>query len=205
MQALTILCNSIYYNHKILVITYISELSKLNWGAFHNCLHKSGFILERSLAGFLQLRKKCQIKFTLPRQMGHRQNRPKNKIFFEVKVSKTSLTTTLIWRPLYKLSLNFYSLSLSQLLLFFVWVIISPDKHLGLCRNSSPGFFSCPECSKMAAKRPTSPTHVECQTSQKAPSFFSFLDLVPPFLDPLSWKRAPKITEGPHLTPEAFQ
>ena len=116
MQALTFLCNSIYYNHKILVITYISELSKLNWGAFHNCLHKSGFILERSLAGFLQLRKKCQIKFTLPRQMGHRQNRPKNKIFFEVKVSKTSLTTTLIWRPLYKLSLNFYSLSLSQLL-----------------------------------------------------------------------------------------
>ena len=41
--------------------------------------------------------------------------------------------------------------------LFFVWVIISP-KHPGFCSNSSPGFFSCPECSKMAAKFPASPT-----------------------------------------------
>ena len=43
-------------------------------------------------------------------------NRPKDKYyFFEIKYSKTSLTTTLIWRPLYKLTLNFYSLLLSQL------------------------------------------------------------------------------------------
>ena len=32
--------------------------------------------------------------------------------------------------------------------LFFVWVIISP-KHPGFCSNSSPGFFSCPECSSV--------------------------------------------------------
>ena len=35
--------------------------------------------------------------------------------FFEIKYSKTSLTTTLIWRPLYKLTLSFFSLLLSQL------------------------------------------------------------------------------------------
>ena len=45
-----------------------------------------------------------------------KKNRPKDKYyFFEIKYSKTSLTTTLIWRPLYKLSLNFYSLLLSKL------------------------------------------------------------------------------------------
>jgi len=44
------------------------------------------------------------------------KNRPKDKyFFFEIKYSKTSLTTTLIRRPLYKLFLNFYSLLLSQL------------------------------------------------------------------------------------------
>ena len=61
-----------------------------------------------------------------------------------IKYWKTSLTKTLIWRSLYKLGLKFYSLLLSQLsLLFFVWAIISPDKHQGFCSNLSPGFFSC--------------------------------------------------------------
>ena len=36
-------------------------------------------------------------------------------IFLKIKYSKTSLTTTLIWRPLYKLTLDFYSILLSQL------------------------------------------------------------------------------------------
>ena len=35
-------------------------------------------------------------------------------IFLKIKYSKTSLTTTLIWRPLYKLTLDFYSILLSQ-------------------------------------------------------------------------------------------
>ena len=56
----------------------------------------------------------------LPRQMGRKKNRPKDKyyfffFFFEIKNSKTTLTTTLICRLLYKLTLNFYSLLLSQL------------------------------------------------------------------------------------------
>ena len=37
---------------------------------------QAGFILERGLAGFPQFGKKCRIKFTLPRQMGRRKNRP---------------------------------------------------------------------------------------------------------------------------------
>ena len=44
------------------------------------------------------------------------KNRLKDKyLFFQIKYSKTSLTTTLIWRPLYELTLNFYSLVLSRL------------------------------------------------------------------------------------------
>ena len=44
------------------------------------------------------------------------KNRPKDKyLFFQIKYSKTSLTTTLIWRPLYELTLNFYSLVLPRL------------------------------------------------------------------------------------------
>ena len=46
---------------------------------------------------------------------GAQKNRPKDKHYFEIKYSKTTLTTTLIWRPLYKLTLNFYSLLLSRL------------------------------------------------------------------------------------------
>ena len=77
---------------------------------------RAGFTLERGRAGFPQVGKKHRIKFTLPRQMGRQNNRPKdNYYFFEIKYSKTSLTTALIWRPLYKLTLNFCSLLQSQL------------------------------------------------------------------------------------------
>ena len=50
--------------------------------------------------------------------MGRKKNGLKDKyyffFFFEIKNSKTTLTTTLICRLLYKLTLNFYSLLLSQ-------------------------------------------------------------------------------------------
>ena len=46
----------------------------------------------------------------------------------------------------------------------------------------------------MAAKRPASPTHVECQRSQKALSVFGF---GAPFLE----KGPPKITEGDPFDP----
>ena len=67
--------------------------------------------------GIYAIWKKCRMKFLLPRQMGRKQNRPKDKYYFflkKIKYSKTSLTTTLIWRPLYKLTLDFYSILLSQ-------------------------------------------------------------------------------------------
>ena len=48
--------------------------------------------------------------------MGSKKNGLKDKYYFsEIKYSKTSLTTTMIWRPLYKLTLNVYSLLLFQL------------------------------------------------------------------------------------------
>ena len=76
---------------------------------------KAGFILDCGLAGFPQFGKK-NLKFTLPRQMGRKKIDPRiSTTFFYIKYSKTSLTTTLIWWPLYKLTLNFYSLLLSQL------------------------------------------------------------------------------------------
>ena len=48
---------------------------------------------------------------------------------------------------------NTDSITVSIAFLFFIWVIISPDEHPRFCSNSSPGFFSCPERFKMAAKR----------------------------------------------------
>ena len=39
---------------------------------------------------------------------------------------------------------------------FLFFIIISPFKHPGFCGNSSPGFSSCPECSKIAANRAAS-------------------------------------------------
>ena len=43
------------------------------------------------------------------------KKRPKDKHYFFFKYWKASLTTTLIWWPLYKFTLNFYSLLLYQL------------------------------------------------------------------------------------------
>ena len=47
---------------------------------------------------------------------GVQKNRPKDKYYFlEIKYSKTSLATTLIWWSLHKIILKFYGLLLSQL------------------------------------------------------------------------------------------
>ena len=140
---------------KDIILSHNCILLKISLHNFLNtfspCKH-AGFILEHSLAGFPQFGKKCLQKFTSPHQMGHKNYRPKDKYFFFWK-KITDTVTSLIWRPLYKLTLNFYSLLPSQLpFFFFVWVIISQDKHLGFCSHLNPGFFSCPECSKMDAK-----------------------------------------------------
>ena len=66
--------------------------------------------------GISAIWKKMPHKIYVVSSNGAQKNRPKDKCyFFGIKYSKTSLTTTLIWRPLNKLTLNFYSLLLSQL------------------------------------------------------------------------------------------
>ena len=60
--------------------------------------------------------KKTPQKIYVAASNGAEKNKPKDKYYlFEIKYSKTSLTATLIWLPLYKLTLNFYSLLLPQL------------------------------------------------------------------------------------------
>ena len=76
---------------------------------------ESWFILERGLAGSPQFGKKMPYKIYVAASNGVHKNRPKDQYyFFKIKYSKTSLTTTLILRPLYKLTLDFYRLLLSQ-------------------------------------------------------------------------------------------
>ena len=83
---------------------------------------KTGFILECGLAGFPQFGKTMPQVAVSKKNNSQKndiiKNRPKDKYYFflnKVQYSKTSMTTTLIWRPLDKLTLNFYSLLLSQL------------------------------------------------------------------------------------------
>ena len=88
-------------------------------------------------------------------------------------------------------------LTVSRSIAFLLFFILShrfTRQTSGILRyNSSRGFLSCPECSKMAAKRPTSPTHVECQKSQKALCIWIWCPLsCTPFFE----KGPTKITEG---------
>ena len=71
----------------------------------------------------------------LPRQMGRKKMDPRIStiFFFEIKNSKTTLTTTLICWLLYKLTLNFYSLLLSQL------PFSSPFESLGTLSKDDDG------------------------------------------------------------------
>ena len=55
---------------------YGHDCASIDWSG------EAGFILERGLAGFPQFGKKCRIRFTLPRQMGRKKNRPKDKYYF---------------------------------------------------------------------------------------------------------------------------
>ena len=102
---------------KDIILSHNCILLKISLHNFLNtfspCKH-AGFILEHSLAGFPQFGKKCLQKFTSPHQMGHKNYRPKDKYFFFGK-KITDTVTSLIWRLLYKLTLNFYSLLPSQL------------------------------------------------------------------------------------------
>ena len=111
------------------------------WGAYN-----AEFILERGLAEFSTVRiKKTSHKIYVAASNGLQKNRPNHwqQHWFDGRSINS------LWHFIASYCLNAF--------LFFVWVIISP-KHPGFCSNSNPGFFSCPECSKMAAKFPASPT-----------------------------------------------
>ena len=141
------------------------------------------FILERNLVRFPQFVKKCCIKFTLPHQMGPPpKNRPKDKyLFFQIKYSKTSLTTTLIWRPLYELTLNFYSLVLSRLPFSSSFESLSHQTNVQDSAVIWAQAFQLPRTFQNSGK-----------ASGESNTF-----LAPPFL-----KNGPlKLQKGAHLTP----
>ena len=137
------------------------------------------------LRDFRCLEKNAAKNFRCPRK----KNRPKDKYyFFEIEYSKTSLTATLTSRPIYKLALTFYSLLLSQLPFFSSFESLFQQTNI---RDSAgiraQGFFSCPECSKMAAKGPASPTRFLSTKPQGSHRVISFLFFTFPLLFLTFW------------------
>ena len=116
-------------------------------------------------------------------------------LFFGIKYSKTSLTTTLIWQPPYKLTLNFYSLLLSQLPFSSSFESLFCQTNIQDSAVIRTLAFSVaqnvPKWRQSFNKRSFS--HVTVCTNK-----FKYL-----LGDPFSWKRAPtplKLHKGAHLT-----
>ena len=108
----------------------------------------TGFILEHGLVGFPQFeKKKCCINFTLLCQMGTKKIDPWTSTIFWIKVLNTFFSN---FENITDNNTDLITVSIA--FLFFVWVIISPDKHPRFCSNLSPGFFISPECFKIVAK-----------------------------------------------------
>ena len=123
--------------------------------------------------------KKTPQKIYVAASNGAQKNRPKDKYYlFQMKQSKTSLTTTLIWRPLYKLTLNFYSLLLSQLPFSSSFESLSQDSALIRTQAFSVA-QNVPKWRQSVNKRSFS--HGTVGTIK-----FKYL-----LGDPLSWKRVP--------------
>ena len=123
------------------------------------------------------------------------KNGPKDKYyFFEIKNSKTSLTTTLIWWLLYKLTLNFYSLVLSQL-------PFSPSfESLFHQTNIRDSVVFRTQAFSVAQNVPKWRQRVnKCSFSHGTVCTNTFWGT--PFLGPPLRKRAPKITEGDPFDP----
>ena len=79
-------------------------------------------------------------------------------------------------------------ITISIAFLFFVWVIISLDKHLRFCSNSTPGFFRLPRMFQNSGK---ASINIHFLMEQSLPtSSNTFWGT--PFLE----KGPPKITEG---------
>ena len=122
---------------------------------------------------------------------GVQKNRPKDKYYFlEIKYSKTSLATTLIWRSLHKIILKVYGLLLSQLPFS---CSLESLLHQTNIRDSAVirahAFTVAQNVPKwrQSVNKLNSFSHGAVCTNIKFKVPFG----EPPFLDPFSWKRAP--------------
>ena len=110
-------CIICWKKKKDIILSHNCVLLKISLHNFLNtfspCKH-AGFILEHSLAGFPQFGKNVPKNLHRHIKWGTKIIGPRISFFFFGK-KITDTVTSLIWRPLYKLTLNFYSLLLSQL------------------------------------------------------------------------------------------
>ena len=116
-------------------------------------------------------------------------------MFFEIKNSKGSLTTTLIWWLLYKLTLNVYSLILSQL------PFSSSFESLFHQRNIWDSAVIQAQAFSVAKNVPKWQQRVnKCLFSQGTVCTSTFWG--DPLLDPINYEKGPpKITEGGPFDP----
>ena len=84
-------------------------------------------------------------------------------------------------------------ITVSIAFLFFIWVIISPDKHLRFCSNSTHGFFRLPRMFRNGGK---ASINVHFLMEQSLPTTSNTFRGTP-FLE----KGPPKITEGGPFNP----
>ena len=143
---------------------------------------------------FRNLEKKAAQKLRCCVKWGAKK-RPKDKYyFFKIKYSKTSLTTTLIRRPLCKLTLNFYSLLLSQLPYSSSFESLFHQTNI---RDSA--VIQLPRIFQHGGK--ASGKSDPCRMSKVSKSTQFLWIWCPPFLDPILGKRPHKITEGGPFDP----
>ena len=128
--------------------------------------------------------------------MWRKKNRPKDKYyFFEIQYSKTPLTTTLIWRPLYKLTLNFDSLLLSQLPFSFSFESLVHQTHIQDSAVIQAQAFSVAQNVPKWRQRVN-----KCLFSHGTVCTSTFWG--DPLLGPLNYEKGPpKITEGGPFDP----
>ena len=106
-----------------------------------------GLFYSMALWDFHNLEKKMLHKLYVAVSNGHKKIDPWTSTIFWIKVLNTFFSN---FENITDNNTDLITVSIA--FLFFVWVIISPDKHPRFCSNLSPGFFISPECFKMVAK-----------------------------------------------------